>query len=207
MKRHPTWPLAITLLALGACAPTAKITAGWQRPNYAPPSHKKIAVVSWNGQKDTRRSIENFVVSELVKLGISGVAVNDLYEELPAPDQADVVRKKLKSMGVDGAITLHLMSRAYREHTAAPISANPQSAGDFYASYEVYFNPVYGDTTVEVETQLIIECTLFALDGKGPVAIREITVTRSNKLTEELNDFASTLVSSLNEAGVLTTNR
>jgi len=203
MKSHMTWAAAVALLALSACGPTSRITAAWQRPDYQARGHKKIAVVAWNGQKDTRRSIENFVVSELAKLGISGVGVNDLYEEMPAPDQADVVRQKLQSMGVDGAITLKMMARKLTEHTEAPISANPQAAGDFYASYEVYFNPVHGDTTVAVDTELVIECTMFALDGKGPVAIREVSVKRSDKLTEELSDFSSVLVSSLHEAGLL----
>jgi hypothetical protein len=197
------WALAITLLALSACASTSQVTASWQRPSYQARPFKKIAVVAWNGQKDMRRSMENFVISALGKQGISGVAVNDVFEEMPPPEKAAVLRDKMISMGVDGAITLHLMGRKLTEHTVAPISANPQAAGDFYASYEVYFNPVHGDTSVEVETQLVVECTLFALDGKGPLAIREVTVTRTNKLISELDDFSSTLVSSLNEAGVL----
>ena len=203
MQRYIHWALALTLLASSACVSNTQVTASWQRPDFQAPRFKKIAVVAWNGQKDLRRSIENFVISELVKVGISGVAVNDVFEELPTPDQANVLRDKMKSMGVDGAITLHLMSRATREHTVAPISANPQAAGDFYASYEVYFNPVHGDTSVEVETKLTFECTLFALDGKGPAAIREINVTRTNKLISELEDFSSTLVSSLDATGTL----
>ena len=203
MIRYINWVVAISLLALSGCGSTSQVTASWQRPSYQVRPFKKLAVVAWNGQKDTRRSLENFVISELGKIGIAGVAVNDLFEQMPAPDQAAVLKEKIQSMGVDGAITLHLMGRKTREHTVAPISANPQAAGDFYASYEVYFNPVHGDTSVEVETQLVVECTLFALDGKGPLAIREVTITRTNKLIAELEDFSSTLVSSLNATGVL----
>lgn len=205
MIRYINWVVAISLLALSGCGSTSQVTASWQRPSYQARPFKKLAVVAWNGQKDTRRSLENFVISELGKIGIAGVAVNDLFEQMPAPDQAAVLKAKIQSMGVDGAITLHLMGRKTREHTVAPISANPQAAGDFYASYEVYFNPVHGDTSVEVETQLVVECTLFALDGKGPLAIREVTITRTNKLIAELEDFSSTLVSSLNATGVLGT--
>jgi hypothetical protein len=204
MQRYINRALAIALLALAACGSTSQITASWQRPDYKPRPFKKIAVVAWNGNKDTRRSMENFVISELQKLGIAGVAVNDVFDELPTPDHSGVLKEKMQSMGVDGAITLHLMGRQLREHTVAPISANPQAAGDFYASYEVYFNPIHGDTSVEVETKLTIECTLFGLDGKGPIAIREITVTRTNKLVSELEDFSSELVMSLNATGALT---
>jgi hypothetical protein len=204
MNRQRTCALLATLVGLAACASTMQITAAWQRPAYQGPAFKKIAVVALSGNKETRRMVENFIAAELQERGIAGVAVNDVFAEPPGPEKADEIKQKLVSMGVDGAITVRLEGRSFKEHTVAPKAASERYAGnDFYGAYSFYYDPVYGDTTVELETTLVIEVALFGLDGKGAIAIRELTLKRT-KLIEELEGSSSLLVGSLEEAGVLT---
>lgn len=202
MKR--TCALLATLVGLAACASAIQITAAWQRPGYQGPAFKKIAVVALAGTKETRRMVENFIAAELQKRGIAGVAVNDVFAEPPGPEKAAEIKQKLVSMGVDGAITVRLMGREFKEKTVAPKAASDRYAGDdFYGAYSFYFDPVYGDTTVELETTLVLESALFGLDGKGAIAIRELSIKRT-KLVEELEGSSSLLVASLEDAGVLT---
>jgi hypothetical protein len=207
MNRWLNCGLVFALVALCACAcacaSTTQVTSRWQRPGYASTGFKKLAVVAWTGPKDTRRSIENFILSELTKLGIAGVAVNDVFEELPTPDQADMIRERLSGMGVDGAITVRQVGRSVNEKKVAAIPANERYARDFFGSYGMYYEPAYEDNRSEVDTKFGFECGLYGLDGRGPVAIRDLTVEKTNFL-EQLQDGSATLVASLNESGLLT---
>jgi hypothetical protein len=193
---------AIALLGLSACA-TIQISASWQRAGNQAQAYKKIAVVALSGQKSTRRMIENNVLWALGDLGIAGVAGNDVLGEAPSVDQKDAVRKRLQELGVDGAITLRLVARSFKEKTVSAASADNRYQ-DFYGGYYAAWDPVYRDATVDVDTKLVLECILYKLDGQGAVAMREITIKKRTGTGEEVTAATQMLVDSLNEAGLLT---
>jgi hypothetical protein len=197
--------LGTALLALSACA-TISISASWQKAGDQRYAYKKIAVVALSGQKSTRRMIENNVLWALGDLGIPGVAGNDVIGDAPSADQKEVVRKRLQDLGVDGAITLRLVARTFKEKTVAAASADDRYQ-DFYYGYYAAWDPVYRDATVDVDTKLVLEAILYRLDEHGAVAMREITLKKRTGTGEEVTDATKLLVESLHEAGLLTSKK
>jgi hypothetical protein len=164
---------------------------------------KKLAVVALSGEKERRRVIENNLLSELANLGIAGVAGNDVFGELPTRQETAAARQRLESLGVDGAITVRLVSRTVSERAVGPVTADSRYAGDFFASYQTFYEPTIREATVDVDTAVVLECALYKLGEQGPLAIRELAF-KKDKTVEQLREGVHLLVTSLNEAGVLT---
>ena len=163
---------------------------------------KKLAVVALSGEKERRRVIENNILAELAKLGIAGVAGNDVFGELPTRQETAAARQRLESLGVDGAITVRLVSRTVSERAVGPVSADDRYAGDFFASYQTFYEPAIREATVDVDTAVVLECALYKLSEQGPLATRELTV-KKGKTLEQVREGVHLLVTSLEEAGFL----
>jgi hypothetical protein len=192
----------IALLGLSACA-TIHVTASWQRPGAEGRAFKRIAVVALSGPTEVRRTVENHVLWELAELGIAGVAGNDVFADAPKADQKDAARKRLEALGVDGAITIHMVARNLKEKLVSAASADDRYTQDFYSSYYTGFDPVYRGTTVDVDVSTIVECILYRLHEPGAVAIREITLKKRDGTINEVSDATQVLVDSLDEAHLL----
>jgi len=200
--RKMTCTLSVACMWLVGCASSVQLTAHWDRPHYQGAAMKKLAVVALSGEKERRRVIENNILAELAKLGIAGVAGNDVFGELPTRQETAAARQRLESLGVDGAITVRLVSRTVSERAVGPVSADDRYAGDFFASYQTFYEPAIREATVDVDTAVVLECALYKLSEQGPLATRELTV-KKGKTLEQVREGVHLLVTSLEEAGFL----
>jgi hypothetical protein len=198
--------LSVACIWLAGCASGVQLTARWDRPHYQGAAMKKIAVVALSGEKERRRVIENNILAELAKLGIAGVAGNDVFGELLTRQETPAARQRLESLGVDGAITVRLVSRTVREKAVGPVSADSRYAGDFFAGYQTFYAPTIREATVDADSAVVLECALYKLSEHGPLAIRELAFT-TGKTIEQMREGVQMLVTSLNEAGLLTNAR
>jgi len=192
--------LSVACLWLVACGSSVQLTAAWNKPQSRGPAFRKLAVVALSGDKDRRRLIENNTLAELAKLGVAGVAGDDVFGQLPAREDRAAARQRLESLGVDGALTVRLVGRTVSQKAVGPVSADERYAGDFFASYQTFYEPAIREATVDVDTELVLECVLYRFGEQGPLATRELTLTRA-KIVEQVREGAQLLVTSLAEAG------
>jgi hypothetical protein len=193
--------LALLGVLLAGCQPQTRVNAVWQQPGYAGRVFKKIAVVALAGEKESRRIYENHVIARIAEHGVPGLAGNDLFAEMPTPEQKAEVKKRFEELGVDAAMALRIVRRETRETTVGPLSDHDRYSYDFYGTYGTFYEPVHREASVEVEKVIVIEAMLFDLKVEGAIAQVEVTVEDPRSI-KDVRESSSLIVEALANAGL-----
>lgn len=193
--------VAVVSALLAGCQPQTRVNALWQQPGYSGRAFEKIAVVALAGEKESRRIFENHVIARIAEHGVPGLAGNDLFAEMPTPDQKDEVKKRFEELGVDAAMALRIVRRETQETTVGPLSDHDRYNYDFYGTYGSFYEPVHREASVEVEKVIVIEAMLFDLKLEGAVAVVEVTVENPRSI-DDVRASTRLLVQAFADAGL-----
>ncbi|MBK6536315.1 MAG: hypothetical protein IPG09_00605 [Ignavibacteria bacterium] len=117
--------LLIFVSYFSSCSSVTEISGTWKKPATAAKKFSKIAILGLSGDVVKRSAVENAVVAEFRRYGITAVSgTNILPDSFMDSDKdgkaddknKDAVAKKLKELGVDGAMVLSLMDKKETEH-------------------------------------------------------------------------------------------
>ena len=177
------------------------MTALWTLPGYSGRAFEKIAVVALSGETENRRIFENHVLARIAEHGVPGLAGNDIFAEMPTPEQKDQIKQRFEELGVDAALALRIVRREAREKTVGPLSDHDRYNYDFYGTYGSFYEPVHREASVEVENVIVIEGMLYDLKRTGVVAEVEVTVQDPRSI-DDVRVTTRELVEALADAGV-----
>ncbi|MCI0451999.1 MAG: hypothetical protein L0Z51_06340 [Candidatus Latescibacteria bacterium] len=183
MRTSPdrTWrALAAVLLlsmALGACS-SSQLVNMWKDPQYPQQPIERMYVIGFRTEPERRRFIEDAVVAELTRVGITAVAsYRDFATSLPDTQQVvDVVRRN----GYNGVVIVMPLGTETREtYVPGYVTTTPAPyyggygyggygghgywGGYYYPAYQTVYEPGY----VEVDQIVRIRIDVWSSEGGG----------------------------------------
>ncbi len=165
-------PLVLTItsalaLLLCSCASTS-VKKTWKSPAYAGGPLTKVAVLTIDERGDVRRALENRLVAQMRKQGVSTVAS---YELLTLPEinqDKPAAAERLRAAGAEAVLILKLkdLATSYRESQPAPqryaeviTGFEPGIWYDYYSVAYMDMSPTYGN----LKQKVYLETSLFDL--------------------------------------------
>lgn len=194
--------VAVWVALLAGCAPHVRVSAVWLAPGHTARAFQKVAVVALSGERESRRIYENHVIARIADRGIPGVAGNDLFAEMPGPEQKDLVAKRFQELDIDAAIALRIIRREAHAHAVGPLVDHDSYNHDFYGTYGSFYERVHREASVEVERVIVAEAVLYDLQRQGAVAEVQLTL-KDPRSIEDVREASHKLVEALVQAGAL----
>ena len=166
------YAFVLTLLFLSfGCKPTMDYV--WKKDNFNGKKFNKIAVIAVSDDFSVRQEVENGIIRDLKENGIEAISgLSFLPPNAPKSEwEAENIAKKLKAMGVDGALSVNLINKRDRtDYVPGETYVYPTGyyryGNHIYNNYSRIYNPGY---YVEVE-EYLIEANLY-----------DVTVTSSKQ--------------------------
>lgn len=181
MIRFPNLIAALgAALALGACAPSTKLTSSWKDPDQAARPVHKVVVIAMAQDPEVRKFAENQGVRGFPS-GVKAVAGYQLFPKLDT--DPEVVKAKLKAEGFDAALVSRVVavdkSETYVPPTAYTVPAAPVYSPityggpvpyrSFYGYYGYAAQQVVTPGYVREETTVLVETLLYDVATGKPV--------------------------------------
>lgn len=111
--------VAVALLA-GACAGSTALETAWVTPNANQPPMRKVVTVFVTDTVALRRTGEDKLAQDLAKVGVAATPAYAVLDEATAKQlenleqpkpEMEGVKEKLRGMGYDGVVTMHIINR------------------------------------------------------------------------------------------------
>lgn len=154
----------ISISLFSSCSSVTEISGTWKKPAVAAKKFSKIAILGLSGDVVKRSIVENAVVAEFRRYGITAVSgTNILPDSFMDSDKdgkaddknKDAIAKKLKELGVDGAMVLSLMDKKETEHYVpgttyySPYSGYYPFNNYYWGTYNTVYSPGYTTKSTE----------------------------------------------------------
>ncbi len=137
------------LAALGACSSGPQITRTQEVPESADTPYEKILVITLLSKFDSRRYLEDEVVSKLSALGTSAVASTSLMDTR-TPMIRDTFMEMVENLDADAVLVTQLVSL---RSVGTMVDMNPQRTLNLRPT--AYWNVFTADVTEYVEPQAV----------------------------------------------------
>ena len=155
---------------LGACSSGPQITRTQEVPESADTPYEKILVITLLSKFDSRRYLEDEVVSNLSALGTTAVASTSLMDTR-TPMIRDTFMEMVENLDADAVLVTQLVSL---RSVGTIVDMNPQSTLNLRPT--AYWNVFTADLTEYVEPQavdfehsLVLLTELYSVRTQGPV--------------------------------------
>ena len=154
----------ISISLFSSCSSVTEISGTWKKPAVAAKKFSKIAILGLSGDVVKRSIVENAVVAEFRRYGITAVSgTNILPDSFMDSDKdgkaddknKDAIAKKLKELGIDGAMVLSLMDKKETEHYVpgttyySPYSGYYPFNNYYWGTYNTVYSPGYTTKSTE----------------------------------------------------------
>ena len=147
--RPRTWLFFWILAALGACSSAPQITRTQEVPESADTPYKNILVITLLSKFDSRRYLEDEVVSKLSTLGTTAVASTSMMDT-KTPMIRDTFMEMVESVDADAVLVTQLVSL---QSVGTMVDMNPQRTLNLRPT--AYWNVFTADVTEYVEPQAV----------------------------------------------------
>ena len=141
--------VAVAAAALGACATGPQITRTQEVPESADTPYKRILVITLLSKFDSRRYLEEEIVSQLSALGTSAVASTSLMDTR-TPLVRDTFVEMVENLDADAVLVTQLASL---RSVGTAVDMNPQRTVNLRPTN--YWNVFSVDVTEYVEPQAV----------------------------------------------------
>lgn len=199
--------LLIFVSYFSSCSSVTEISGTWKKPATAAKKFSKIAILGLSGDVVKRSAVENAVVAEFRRYGITAVSgTNILPDSFMDSDKdgkaddknKDAVAKKLKELGVDGAMVLSLMDKKETEHYV-PGSTYYSPYSGYYPFNNYYwgtYNTVYSPGYTTKSTEYFLSSNFYDMSNEqllwsaqsetmNPQSIKDFSASFSKALVED----------------------
>lgn len=179
----------------------------WADDEYLSTNYDRVAVIGMVQRLDLRRALERQTAQELRERGdevSEGLEVFSLDFE-PTEDNRDMMKEKLDAQGIDAVVTLGVLdideeqryipgSTGYRPRTYV----NP-----LFTYYSNTYNLVYNPGYYANSTEVFMESNLFDLDANKVIWSGQSRTYERQSVYGFADDFAATVVESMDESQML----
>lgn len=163
MRHAPALLLAAATLALAGCA-TTTFNSTWRNPEAQPvqPEGRKIAAVVMTKNPTHRRSAEDALAREITKRGAVGIPSYTLLST-ENPADPEVAQKELAARGVDGIVSMRVVSREQQETYVPGRWTTIENYRSFRGYWGYGWRQVYEPGYLQTDTIVSVETLVYSV--------------------------------------------
>ncbi|HAY33437.1 MAG TPA: hypothetical protein PK536_05910 [Ignavibacteria bacterium] len=130
-----------------SCSSVTEMSGTWKKPATTAKKYKKIIVMGVSSNVVAKSKVENAIVSQLKRNGINAVAGTNVISSTmfdsdgdgkADPEKQEVVKEKMKELGVDGAMVISVLD-IKEEERYVPGSTYYSPYNSYYPFYNYYY--------------------------------------------------------------------
>jgi hypothetical protein len=194
--------LSILLLACN----TTRLVSSWKAPDVSAQKTGKVLVIALMGNRDRnlRENVENIIVDQLQKKGISAGSAFVEYgpKTFEGTNEKDAL-KKLENKGYDGAITIALLDKTKeRQYNPGSIGYYPMGYRRFWGYYNNVYGRIYEPGYYTVDNKFMLEANFYDLTADKLIYSAQTKSVNPASPESLASEFSSKIFDDMTKKGV-----